>query len=155
MSETEYMHQTEYVYQNYRKMKAERDQLKQALSAAEHRAFQFHKLLNDLGDYLDGIEIDFFQFEWPDSDPRQDWENWKAVYARTMTQERQRRRELTQPAEPAPASARPIMTLREAAQKIVEYRRHISPLNFQLEKLDDFINFLDLALSTEKDGSHE
>lgn len=36
--------------------------------------------------------------------------------------------------------------LRKAAQDLIEYRRRAGPLNFQLEKADDFLREIELAL---------
>ena len=41
--------------------------------------------------------------------------------------------------------------IEKAAQALVEYRRRVGPLNFQLEKADDFINEIKKALKLQEE----
>ena len=50
--------------------------------------------------------------------------------------------------EAIPAFAR-LRRIEKAAEGLVEYRRSAGPLNFQLEKADDFINAMRIALGGE------
>lgn len=47
----------------------------------------------------------------------------------------------------APTLAAENARLREAAQMLIDYRDRVGPLNFQLEKADDFINRIRAALA--------
>jgi len=44
--------------------------------------FYLKKLLDDLGDFLDDIEIDFSKFEWDDADAKEVWKEWRDRYVR-------------------------------------------------------------------------